>query len=41
MPGSDVDIAILGGGCAGLSVAARLANAGCSLRIIELRTTLH
>ena len=33
----DVDIAILGGGCAGLSVATRLAAAGRSLRVIEPR----
>lgn len=33
----DVDIAILGGGCAGLSVAVRLAAAGHSLRVIEPR----
>ena len=35
----DVDIAILGGGCAGLSVAVRLAAAGRSLRVIEPRET--
>jgi lycopene beta-cyclase len=34
----DVDIAILGGGCAGLSVAVRLAAAGHSLRVIEPRS---
>ena len=39
MPRPDVDIAILGGGCAGLSVAVRLAEAGYSLRVIEPRTT--
>ena len=33
----DVDIAILGGGCAGLSVAVRLAAAGRSLRVVEPR----
>lgn len=38
MPRPDVDIAILGGGCAGLSVAVRLADAGHSLRVIEPRT---
>ena len=37
MPRPDVDIAILGGGCAGLSVAVRLAAAGQSLRVIEPR----
>lgn len=35
----DVDIAILGGGCAGLSVAARLARDGHSLCVIEPRTS--
>jgi lycopene beta-cyclase len=34
----DVDIAILGGGCAGLSLAARLASARLSVRVIEPRT---
>lgn len=34
----DVGIAILGGGCAGLSAAVRLAAAGRSLRVIEPRT---
>jgi lycopene beta-cyclase len=38
MPRPDVDIAILGGGCAGLSVAVRLALAGRNLRVIEPRT---
>jgi lycopene beta-cyclase len=38
MPRPDVDIAILGGGCAGLSVATRLAAAGRSLQVIEPRT---
>lgn len=33
----DVDIAILGGGCAGLSLAARLAIKGRSVRVIEPR----
>lgn len=33
----DIDIAILGGGCAGLSVAARLARSGRSLIVIEPR----
>ncbi|MFO7759649.1 MAG: lycopene cyclase family protein [Roseovarius sp.] len=37
MPHPDVDIAILGGGCAGLSVATRLAAAGRSLQVIEPR----
>ncbi|MEI4231890.1 lycopene cyclase family protein [Roseovarius sp. D22-M7] len=37
MPRPDVDIAILGGGCAGLSVAVRLALAGRSLLVIEPR----
>ena len=35
----DVDIAILGGGCAGLSVAVRLAARGRSLHVIEPRET--
>jgi len=35
----DIDIAILGGGCAGLSVAARLARDGRSLCVIEPRTS--
>jgi len=34
----DVDIAILGGGCAGLSLAARLASSGKSVRVVEPRT---
>lgn len=33
----DVDVAILGGGCAGLSLAARLASTKISFRIIEPR----
>lgn len=37
MPRPDVDIAILGGGCAGLSLAVRLASAGCNFRVIEPR----
>jgi len=37
MPRPDVDIAILGGGCAGLSVAVRLAAAGRGLHVIEPR----
>ena len=37
MPHPDIDIAILGGGCAGLSVAARLAQDGRSLCVIEPR----
>ena len=39
MPQPDVDIAILGGGCAGLSVAVRLAAAGRSLRVLEPRAS--
>jgi lycopene beta-cyclase len=35
----DVDLAILGGGCAGLSLAARLAGRGLRQRVIEPRTT--
>lgn len=35
----DVDVAILGGGCAGLSVAARLSNTTLSFRVIEPRHT--
>ena len=38
MPRPDVDIAILGGGCAGLSLAVRLAAAGRDLCVIEPRT---
>jgi lycopene beta-cyclase len=34
----DVDVAILGGGCAGLSLAARLARTGLSFRVVEPRT---
>ena len=34
----DVDVAILGGGCAGLSLAVRLAAAGRNLCVIEPRT---
>lgn len=37
MQSPDVDIAILGGGCAGLSLAARLASEGQSLCVIEPR----
>lgn len=37
MPRPDVDIAILGGGCAGLSVAVRLAAAGRNLQVIDSR----
>ncbi|WP_349291181.1 lycopene cyclase family protein [Loktanella sp. SALINAS62] len=33
----DVDVAILGGGCAGLSLAARLAHSKLSVRVIEPR----
>lgn len=39
MPRPDVDIAILGGGCAGLSLAVRLAAAGRDLCVIEPRTS--
>lgn len=38
MSRGDVDIAILGGGCAGLSLAVRLAAAGRDLCVIEPRT---
>ncbi len=38
MSAPDVDIAILGGGCAGLSLAARLATSRLSVRVIEPRT---
>ncbi|MFN2330134.1 MAG: lycopene cyclase family protein [Chromatocurvus sp.] len=38
MRAADVDIAILGGGCAGLSLAARLARTRLSVRVIEPRT---
>ncbi len=38
MHAADVDIAILGGGCAGLSLAARLARTRFSVRVIEPRT---
>lgn len=38
MPSADVDIAILGGGCAGLSVAVRLATAGRQICVVEPRT---
>lgn len=34
----DVDVAILGGGCAGLSLAARLAKSDFSVRVIEPRS---
>ena len=39
MPQPDVELAILGGGCAGLSVAVRLAAAGRSLQVIEPRAS--
>ncbi|MFO8127159.1 lycopene cyclase family protein [Yoonia sp.] len=39
MSSTDTDIAILGGGCAGLSIAVRLAAAGRNIRIIEPRKT--
>jgi lycopene beta-cyclase len=35
----DVDVAILGGGCAGLSLAVRLAQSNLSVRVIEPRKT--
>jgi lycopene beta-cyclase len=35
----DVDVAILGGGCAGLSLAVRLAQSNLSVRVIEPRST--
>ncbi|MCA1778724.1 MAG: NAD(P)-binding protein, partial [Xanthomonadaceae bacterium] len=38
MHSADVDIAILGGGCAGLSLAARLTRTRFSVRVIEPRT---
>jgi len=37
MSGPDVDVAILGGGCAGLSMAVRLAKSHLSVRVIEPR----
>jgi lycopene beta-cyclase len=37
MQAPDVDVAILGGGCAGLSLAVRLAHSDLSVRIIEPR----
>ncbi|MBJ3764560.1 lycopene cyclase [Maribius pontilimi] len=37
MPSPDVDVAILGGGCAGLSLAVRLARSDLSVRVIEPR----
>lgn len=37
----DVDVAILGGGCAGLSLAARLARTGLSFRVVEPREIYH
>jgi lycopene beta-cyclase len=37
MPAPDVDVAILGGGCAGLSLAVRLAQSNLSVRVIEPR----
>jgi lycopene beta-cyclase len=39
MPKPDVDVAILGGGCAGLSLAVRLAQSNLSVRVIEPRST--
>ncbi|MCA1774077.1 MAG: lycopene cyclase [Loktanella sp.] len=41
MPHADFDIAIMGGGCAGLSIATRLASAGRNLCVIEPRTAYH
>ncbi|KIN73518.1 lycopene cyclase family protein [Sulfitobacter guttiformis] len=38
MPAPDVDVAILGGGCAGLSLAVRLAQSNLTVRVIEPRT---
>jgi lycopene beta-cyclase len=38
MPMPDVDVAILGGGCAGLSLAVRLAKSDLSVRVIEPRS---
>ena len=38
MSAADVDVAILGGGCAGLSLAARLTRTRLSVRVIEPRT---
>ncbi len=35
----DVDVAILGGGCAGLSLAMRLARTDLSFRVVEPRET--
>ena len=37
MSGPDVDVAILGGGCAGLSLAVRLAQSNLSVQVIEPR----
>lgn len=37
----DVDVAILGGGCAGLSLAVRLAQSALSVRVIEPRSAYH
>jgi lycopene beta-cyclase len=39
VPAPDVDVAILGGGCAGLSLAVRLAQSDLSVRVIEPRAT--
>jgi lycopene beta-cyclase len=39
MSAPDVDVAILGGGCAGLSLAVRLADSNLSVRVIEPRAT--
>lgn len=39
MPVPNVDLAILGGGCAGLSLAVRLAQSNLSVRVIEPRST--
>ena len=38
MPVPDVDVAILGGGCAGLSLAVRLVQSNLSVRVIEPRS---
>jgi lycopene beta-cyclase len=37
-PRADTDVAVLGGGCAGLSLAARLAGSGVGVTVIEPRT---
>ncbi|MFQ3248021.1 MAG: lycopene beta-cyclase, partial [Arenicella sp.] len=37
MSAPDVDVAILGGGCAGLSLAVRLASSNFLVKVIEPR----